>query len=131
MYTLRACRVGDTYGVYGRDMFNRSAYRRRLERQGVRFSAEPVTGFRLDGNFEDKRWGPFRADFSLLEGGDEDGEPIRIPGGLVSFTLASFRLGPIGSQELSALVRVTHSMISVGAAQPDAALEYVRNALES
>lgn len=65
-YMLAACDIGGRKGLYGTDFFNRSAFRRKLERLGMQFSKDPFSTFRGDGCFESQDRAPFRAEFVTL-----------------------------------------------------------------
>lgn len=128
LYQVRACEIEGAFGLYARDSYNRSWYRRALARNGVRFFGSPIIGFEPGRGFvADGR--EFRPAFSILGGATEDGGLLEHKGALVPFTVAMNRLGPIGAGELKALVRATSQMTSVGADDPVVAAEFLRSRL--
>ena len=125
VYTVHACRIDGVPGLYARDLFNRSIDRRRFQRLGVEFAQKPLVTF--DGDrFSTDGWESFEPKFSLLVGSSDEGGATELSGGLVPFTLASYRFGPIGPRELSRLVRVCDAMKVVAAEDSADAYRLVR-----
>ena len=126
VYTVHACRIDGVPGLYARDLFNRSVDRRNFERLGVEFAQKPLVTF--DGDrFSTTGWKSFDPQFSLMVGSSDEGGAWQLSGGLVPFTLASFRFGPIGPLELARLVRVCDAMKVVAAEEPADAYHLVRS----
>jgi hypothetical protein len=117
-YHVRACEFGGRRGLYARDLHNRSAYRRRLQRAGMSFSESPVVHLEPDGSFLTDDWGPFHSDFVISGGAEEDGGLIRIAGALLPFTLASYRFGPVEADELATLISACRGSEGMGADDP-------------
>ena len=127
-YELHMCRFQGRIGLYGRDGFNRSSYRRALERLGFEFIGGPFVEFLEGGQFKAADETTARPSFALLGGSADDGGVSVPTPALLPFTLASYRLGPIPQAELGALVRAAAEMAAFGADEPRLALNHlVRN----
>lgn len=111
VYTLQAVRIGDAYGLYARDFFNRSVYRRRLQRQGAELSASPVVLFE-EGSFSTPDWGAFEADFAVFgDHSPDDPTPYTLKPGEVAFALMTYRIGQPSPQELTHMLRVASRVL--------------------
>ena len=128
LYQVQACEIDGAVGLYARDSYNRSAYRRALTRNGVRFFGPPIIEFEAARGFI-AGGRDFRPTFALLGGAAEDGGLLEHKGAIVPFSVAMFRLGVIGAAELTALVETTSQIRSVGADDPLVALEFFRTRL--
>lgn len=117
VYTLRACRIGDATGLYGRDMFARSLYKRKLQRLGVEFDDKPFVTFR-DDHFESDAFGLVRPDFVILDGESDEGTVMRVGGAMLPFVVVTFRLGAVPAVELSNLVRCLDGVPAMSADEP-------------
>jgi hypothetical protein len=121
VYALQACRLGDLYGLYGRDLFLRAPGRRRLARRGLTFADDPFVRFTEAGTFTCDDLGEFRADFVLLfDEGEDPKEVIETKGALLPFRFASFRLGRMKPDELTRLSGAVSTMRSLSARDEDA-----------
>ncbi|MFN2589018.1 MAG: hypothetical protein ABR613_12995 [Actinomycetota bacterium] len=119
-YMLTACEIGGRKGLYGTDFFNRSVYRRRLERLGMRFSREPFVSFHGDAAFEATDFEPFTPAFlTLPRRSDDPAEPWHLRGALLVHQLTFFRIADISPDELSSLVAVAGGLDAVGATEPE------------
>lgn len=118
-FQINACRVGDRYGLYLGDFFNRSAARVRLRRQGMEFAESPFVRFNDDDTFECDDWGSFRLSFLALTGRtDAPTELVRPSRGYLLLSFASLRLGDTRQPELARLATVIRGVDAVGAADP-------------
>lgn len=120
-YVLHPCSLEGKHGLYGKDFFNRSGYRRRLIRTGMTFSRDPYPRFGGDGTFWCEEWGPFSPRFVILPAeGEEPSQVVEVGGALAALALASYRIGRMGPQELHDLARLSRSMRFLGAGDPEA-----------
>ncbi len=116
IYTLTACRLGDVFGLYGVDAFNRSRYRRDLRRFGVAFPADPLVRFVGEGAFACEDWGVFSPRFVALGGADDSRDQVfRTKGAELAFVLASYRMGALQPDELRELVQAASHLDAVSA----------------
>jgi hypothetical protein len=116
-FQINACRVGERYGLYLGDFFNRSAARIRLRRQGMEFAESPFVRFQEDESFECDDWGAFRPSFLALTGkSDEPTELVRPSRGYLLLSFASLRLGDTSQPEVARLANVLRGLDAVGAA---------------
>jgi hypothetical protein len=116
-FQINACRVGDRYGLYLGDFFNRSAARVRLRRQGMEFADTPFVRFNDDDTFECEDWGSFPISFLALTGKtDAPTELVRPSRGYLLLSFASLRLGDTRRPELARLANVIRGLDAVGAA---------------
>ena len=121
-YRLNAIRVEGRWGLYGRDFFNRSPFRLRLQRLGYEFALDPYVKLRGDGLFECADWDPFPATFVVLSGEPEEADSSVVSPGALAFTLSSeYRVGDLLSKnELSTLARAISGTLGLRAADPQA-----------
>ncbi|HEV2756081.1 MAG TPA: hypothetical protein VG318_09935 [Actinomycetota bacterium] len=119
-YMLTACEIGGRVGLYGTDFFNRSSYRRKLQRLGMRFSDTAFVTFCDDGRFEADGFGRFDATFLTLGTPPEDGPPIqRVTGALLLYQLVFYRIADIADEELARLAAVAGRLDALSAARPE------------
>lgn len=111
LYLMNACRIGNRYGLFARDQFARSAYRRKLTLAGAEFASDPFVSFE-DGHFSCADYGTFRPEFLILLDAHhedrEDSDPTSIthlPPGMMTFAMVNSRLGRISLKELEQLSR--------------------------
>ena len=106
VYTLQAVKVDGRFGLYARDFFNRSVFRRRLMRQGMQLSDRPFVTF--DGQaFETSDWGKFEPDFVIF--GDmspEDSTRYEMGAGEIGFALMTYRMGKPDVHELRCMLQI-------------------------
>jgi hypothetical protein len=120
VYMLTACEIGGRKGLYGTDFFNRSVYRRKLERAGMRFSRDPLTDFDGTSQFHSEDFEPFTPTFlTLPRRSDNPAEPWRLRGALLVHQLTFFRIADISARELSSLVALVGGLDAVGATEPE------------
>lgn len=125
-YAMQACEVDGLRGLFARDFFNRSVYRRRLVRDGAALSDDPLVTFD-GGSFSARDWGKFRPSFLILGGSGEPADEVKFfEGALVPFTLASYRFGPVGAEELRSLVQISRGLIAIGGDDHAAVLAALR-----
>ena len=117
-YHVRACELGGRHGLYARDILDRSVYRRRLQRAGMKFAESPVVYLEPGGSFRTDDWDSFRSDFVITGGAAEDGGLLRIAGALTPFTVASYRFGAIGAEELGTLIAACRESEGLGSEDP-------------
>ena len=115
-FQINACRVGDRYGLYLGNFYNRSTSRLRLKRAGMEFAESPFVRLNDDDSFECDDWGSFPLSFLALTG--DSGEPtklVRPPRGYLLLSFASLRLGPMPQEEFPRLANVIRNAEAVGA----------------
>jgi hypothetical protein len=116
-FQISACRVGDRYGLYLGDFFNRSIARTRLRRAGMEFAEHPFVRLDPDDAFECDDWGSFTPSFLALTGKtDEPTELVRPSRGYLLLSFASLRLGDTSQEEIARLANVIRRLDAVGAA---------------
>jgi len=121
-YVLAPCEYKGTRGLYGKDVFNRSSLRRRLERGGLRFSGDPFVTIE-DGRVRSNRWGDFDPSFVILPDLPVDGEAVTRPrGAWLVFELSTFHLGRTDARTLAGLVTFADRTAALGAADDVAIL---------
>ncbi|MDQ3915861.1 MAG: hypothetical protein M3323_11135 [Actinomycetota bacterium] len=119
-YMLTACEIGGRKGLYGTDFFNRSVYRRKLERLGMRFSGEQFTVFDGEATFHAEGIGSFRPSFvTLPRRSDNPSEVWEIRGALLVHQLTFYRIADIAPTELSSLVSLAGGLDALGATEPE------------
>ena len=128
-YLLQPCRLDGRPGLYAREIFNRSAYRRKLERLGVSFSGENHARLTPRGTFYSAAWGEFKPAFVLwLDEFDDD--PTRVipkQRGLAATLIGGYRLGNIPPSELGDLVAALKSAPMLSAGDPKALVAHLRH----
>lgn len=118
-YMLTACEIDGRAGLYGTDFFNRSAYRRRLERLGMRFSTDAFVVLRDDGTFESTDRAPFVPSFVTLGAPSEDLPGVDVVhGASLLYQLAFYRIADIGEEELGRLASLAGGFDALSAADP-------------
>lgn len=126
VYAFHACRVGESIGLYGRDLYNRDPYRRKLRRQGVEFASDSHVVLEPDGRFTCEDWGTFVPSFLVLaESGATPEEVVTTGDAGLAFALAIFRFGSVSVDELQLLVRVSRALEAVSAIDPGALVEHL------
>jgi hypothetical protein len=124
-YMANAVRIGDAYGLYTRDTFNRESFRIQMRRLGVEFADDPYVVLNPDGSFRCRDWGDFAPTF-LVAGGpygaDEDVVENR-RGGLAPFMFGVLRIGRITAPELVHLGRFVRESPVLSSRSPKALLE--------
>jgi hypothetical protein len=127
-YCFHPIHFDDRFGLYGRDLFNRSVYRRRLERLGVTFSADPYPRLTERGAFECDDWGEISPEVVMLAADDAD-HPERIVqtgGALLPFSFLTMRFGPVHPSEIRLVTSVSKRMTAVSAQDPAAIMAFLR-----
>jgi hypothetical protein len=129
-YAMQSCRLDGQVGLYGRDLFNRSAYRRALARLGMEFSDDAYVQFMPDATFRAGDWGDVSPSFVILLVARHEPPAVRrLSGGLLTYLAAARRLGPAGPEELRRLrwaLSGSRGLASSDPAEMVAALRRVR-----
>lgn len=125
-YTLHAVRLGPVYGLYGRDFFNRAAFRRSLSKAGAEFAPVPFTT--LSGtSFRCESWGRFDPRFVIMPNPDaSEPGPIATTRAELAFALATFRIGGPDLQELQTLIDISKEMQGLSGEDPAALMGAVQ-----
>jgi hypothetical protein len=115
IFAMHACRFEGMIGIYARDLFNRSSYRRKLTRLGVSFADDPYVRFTGDGTFISRDLGEFRPEFVVLSSSAEDPkELVKAKGAWLAFNIAGLRLGQIDGAELAQLTEALSGVEAIG-----------------
>jgi hypothetical protein len=118
-YFIDPCEIGGRRGLYARDLYSRTAYRRRLMRQGARFGGDRYPRFTESGTFDCDDWGEFDPSFVIVDLDPDDPQEIgTMSAGLMAFVLATHRFGRPSSEELSRLVSLCRQVEVVSASDP-------------
>lgn len=129
-YVAQACSVAGKRGIYAKELYNRSTFRRKLARLGFEFSDDPLLRLNEEGSFTSSDTPPFVPEFIVL-GGKDDSDPMKVMAltrALAIWTLASFRFGRIGSVELGRLVQACGRSSVVAAGDARAVAGYLHDA---
>ncbi len=127
IYALTACTIDGRTGLYGREIFNRAPYRRRLERLGMRFADDSYVRFRRDGRFASGSSGSFSPDFIVLHSANENpGGVVEARGASLAFSVATARLGRPDARELGHLSTVLEGVTALGAPSPAVLIDALR-----
>lgn len=124
-YLVQACELDGIRGLYLRDLFNRSAFRRKLMRLGLAFVDDPVVT-RAGPGFACTRWGPFQPSFAVVYTGDEAIDLSPSTARLTAM-MATFHLGGLGTAEFRALLRACRGIRAIGGEDASAVVERVRS----
>ena len=124
-YTLTPCSFNGAVGLYARELFERSAFRRRLRRRGVAFDDVPYVTFETDGTFFSDTFGKFTPRFMFLgsAGLEDPAEIVTTKGAELAFVVVTYRLGTIGRDELGRLIGAVKDVRALSADLPEALLE--------
>lgn len=127
-YCFHPIRFDDRFGLYGRDLFNRSIYRKRLERLGVTFSADPYPRLTEHGAFECDDWGEISPEVVVLAADDVEHPErvVRTGGALLPFSFLTMRFGQVGPSEIRLVTSMSKRMTAVSAEDPAAVMAYLR-----
>lgn len=127
IYTLRACEFDGRKGLYGRELFEGSAFRRKLEPLGFQFDPNPFVSYAEDGCFYSRQFGKLPPDFMILAGEVENpDEVLPTRGAMLPFVTVTYRLGPVSSPELARLVTTLWDVSAVSAARPETLVSALR-----
>lgn len=134
-YLFTACEFRGRKGLWGRDFFNRSAYRRKMEREGMRFSDHPVTYFNENRMFYSEGWDEFVPEFVILRKDldypEEHKEVIRTHGAALAFHVCSYRLQTVGTDELKQLMDVVQAIDGLSGRDPTLLVEELNSGVRS
>lgn len=125
VYLLTASEIDGRRGLYAVDRFNRSAYRRALERLGMKFAEHPYLRLSGKGVFESDSWNAFKPSFIILPADRGDVGHRVVRAGELLFRLAAWRLGLMRNDELSLLAYALQGIDGVAADDPEIALRAI------
>ena len=104
-YLVQPCELGERRGLYARDTFSRSPYRRRLARAGMHFTEDPYVKSSEDGSFICDDWGEFSPTFMVLGYDHEDPSELEVTtGAILPITMIDRRIGEITTVHLQSLI---------------------------
>jgi hypothetical protein len=129
-YMANAVRIGDRFGLYTRDTFNRSSFRIHMKRLGVAFAEDPYVVLEPGGTFTCRDWGRFTPEFMVAGGpyeGDEEDVTDR-RGGLAPFMFGVLRIGQIAAPELALLARFVRTSPVLSSRSPQAVVATLKAA---
>jgi hypothetical protein len=119
-YMLTACEIGGRKGLYGSDFFNRSAYRQKLRRLGMRFSGDPFVVMNPDGTFESDDFDPFEPAFlTMPRRSDSPPGVVTVEGGFLVYQLTYYRIADLEPDELRRLVTLAGRIDAPSATEPE------------
>ena len=126
-YVLAPCEIDGIRGLYGKDVFNRSAFRRSLRREGVSFSADQCIVLQ-DGVVSSEEWGEFDPRFAILPDlpEEEEADRTRPRGGWLVFELSTFRIGGVTKTELRDLISLAARLRAVGSVDAAVVVDEIR-----
>jgi hypothetical protein len=128
-FSLHAFEIDGRRGLYARDVFNRSPYRRRLMRLGVVFADDPYTTLTPRGTFKCEDWGEFTPDFMVFGYEDEDPSQVLVTkGAMVPMTAIDLRIGPVTPEQLHLLIDALRSTEALSAGDSQALVAALRKA---
>ena len=117
---LTACEVGGRKGLYGTDLFNRSAYRNKMKRLGMRFSDDPFVTFDGTEVFSSDDFDPFVPEFLTLPLRSNRPEGvIEVRGAYLVHQISFYRLADLPVEELRAIVRLAGRIDAYSATEPE------------
>jgi hypothetical protein len=125
MYMINACRIGDRYGLYARDVFNRASFRIHMSRLGVEFADDPYVRLLPTGRFDCRDWGEFDPEF-MVGGGPYPQDPDEVEnrrGGMTPFMFGVLRMGRITAAELKHLAAFVRRAPVLSSQSPRAVVE--------
>lgn len=119
-YMLTACEIAGRKGLFGTDFFNRSAYRQKLKRLGMRFSDDPFVVMNADGTFESEDFDAFEPSFATMPL-QSHARPGVVPteGGLLVYQLTYYRIADLQPEELSRLAALAARIEALSATEPE------------
>lgn len=127
-YALQACRLDGKTGLYGADVYNRSAFRRRLARFGMDFSEDPYVELGPNHRFRSQDWGDFDPRFFIVGVGTPEQEAVvEMPGAMVLVLLSNSRFGELTPAELHVLAGIFSSLRGVGCRDAGTLIQHLRN----
>lgn len=119
-YMMTACEIGGRKGLYGTDFFNRSAYRQKLKRLGMRFSDDPFVVLNPDGTFQSEDFEPFDASFvTMPRRSSMPPGVLTVEGGSLVYQLTYYRIADLDAAELSRLVALAGRIDALSATEPE------------
>ena len=127
-YVLTPVSVDGSIGIYARDFYNRSTFRRKLSRRGMSFADESFVTFTEEGTFRSASVGEFVPRFVILTGEDEDPKKVvDIRGAAVLFDVVTMRLGQASAPELTRLSAVLKNASVFSAGDAGSLVEAIRS----
>jgi hypothetical protein len=121
VYLLHPCDWNGRKGLYGRDFYNRSSYRKVLVRHGMTFAEDSYVRLSRKSLFECPQWGEIRPSFTVLGEGVTEGPSLTAAFALYMISL--FQIGTIKPADLRGLARTVQGMKFLHAEQPEALIE--------
>lgn len=129
-YMTNAVRIGGSYGLYTRDLFNRSSFRIHMRRLGAEFADDPYVTLLPSGSFRCGDWGEFEPEF-LVAGGPFPSDDFAVEdrgGGLAPFMFGVLRVGRITAPELALLARFVRRAPVLSTKSPHALIDVLKAA---
>ena len=126
-YALRACRLDGEPGLYGADVYNRSAFRARLARLGMDFSEDPYVELGPNHRLQVEDWGDFEPRFFIIGVGTSAGETVvEMSGAMALVLMSNSRFGELTPPELRDLAGIFSSIRGVGCRDAAVLIEHLR-----
>lgn len=126
VYAMHPIRLGDRFGLYGRDFFSRDVFRRKLMRHGVEFAEDPYVVLARDATFSCEDWGSFQPTFAVMSVDMEESEQVKIvEGASVLFNLLAMRVGFPTASDLSIMRKALTGVTAVGSDEASALVPFL------
>lgn len=130
-FSLHACEIDGRRGLYARDVYNRSAYRMKLVRLGLRFAEDPYAILTERRTFKCEDWGEFSPSFMIFGYVDENPQKVlRTKGAMLPITAIDLRVGHITPAQLHLLIESLNTIEAVSAADPGALIAALKEPKE-
>ena len=131
LYFFNACEVDGHRGLYGRDFFTRSSFRRKLAGLGMIFAEDPFVTREEGGAFSCADWGLFRPEFVVHTAFSLDGETVaRWEGASLVAWMNTYRFGKVTPDDLKHLTSLSSLLVGVNATEPEPLMSALKGSLE-
>lgn len=127
LFLVGAVRIEERYGLFVRDFYNRSVYRRKLVRAGAEFAEEPFVEL-TDSRFSVADWGSFSPSFVIADTVEEQPTGVEaLPRGLVLTQVGALRMGRMTPADLGALAGALGGADGFAGARPEEVVSAIRS----
>jgi hypothetical protein len=127
LYLVTACELDGCRGLYGRDFFNRSLFRRKLAAAGMTFAEDPIVYLGPDGTFYCRDRRSFRPEFVIQDATAVGGPPIlQMRGALLLYWMSGRRLGKLTRDDLRNLAGAFSGITALNAPKVEDLVDELR-----